>query len=167
MGSPFEAELMGLKRGPADVEPIYRVTQIAVPRLCAACITRWSGTSCSRARRAQSSYSGAARSLPSGRVATLTDTSPHGVVTLLKAAWQANALHDLATNAVGRGFQKDNRLQALDILVSSRLPAAANWDGLSCNRGAANAPRAHPPRAGGRQRRRAPRATRRRCRIPA
>ena len=37
----------------------------------------------------------------------------------LKAAWQANALHDLATNAVGRGFQKDNRLQALDILVST------------------------------------------------
>ena len=38
---------------------------------------------------------------------------------LLKAARQANALHDLATNAVGRGFQKDNRLQALDILVST------------------------------------------------
>ena len=36
---------------------------------------------------------------------------------LLKAAWQANTLHDLATNAVGRGFQKDNRLQAVDILV--------------------------------------------------
>ena len=37
----------------------------------------------------------------------------------LKAAWQANALHNLATDTIGRGFQKDDRLQTLDILVST------------------------------------------------
>lgn len=47
---------------------------------------------------------------------------------LLESAWQANAFHHLATNAVGRGLQKDNRLQALDILVGAdylQLPAGA------------------------------------------
>ena len=47
---------------------------------------------------------------------------------LLKTTWQANTLHDLATNAVGRGFQKDNRLQAFDILMRAdhlQLPAGA------------------------------------------
>lgn len=44
----------------------------------------------------------------------------------LKAARQANTLHNLAADAIGRGFQKDDRLQALDILVGAdylQLPA--------------------------------------------
>lgn len=54
-----------------------------------------------------------------GRVATLTDTSPHSVVTRSKRRGRQTRSMSLATNAVGRGFQKDNRLQALDILVST------------------------------------------------
>ena len=45
---------------------------------------------------------------------------------LLKATRQADALHNLTANAIGRGFQKDNRLQTLDILVRAnylQLPA--------------------------------------------
>ena len=47
---------------------------------------------------------------------------------LLKTTRQANAFHHLATNGVGRGFQKDNRLQAFDILMRAdhlQLPAGA------------------------------------------
>ena len=36
---------------------------------------------------------------------------------LLKTTRQADAFHNLAPNTVGRGFQKDNRLQAFDILM--------------------------------------------------
>ena len=49
---------------------------------------------------------------------------------LLKATRQADALHDLATNAIGRGFQKDNRLQAVNILAGAnhlQLPAGATF----------------------------------------
>ena len=53
----------------------------------------------------------------------------------LKAAWQANALHNLAADAIGRGFQKDDRLQALDILVGAdylQLPAGTAFLASQC-----------------------------------
>lgn len=41
----------------------------------------------------------------------------------LKAAWQANALHDLAADGIGRGFQK--------IIVCRR--SISSWVQITCN----------------------------------